>query len=127
MVIEKPLVGLIMAGTAGGLASIDFGNPANVVLQFGSFGVLCFLVLHIFRHTIPRLASAFDTNLKESREAFTEQLTIMQDTFNEMLTAQRTDFRDEMRLERASTEHKIEELTTLVLRQVTSDHEGAPS
>ncbi len=89
-------------------------NPVNVVLQFSAFGVLCMLVLHVFRHTIPRLAKGYETNLTAERESNAEQLNQSREDFKELLNAQRKDFIDEMRLERASNEHKLEELTKAV-------------
>ena len=89
-------------------------NPVNAVLQFGAFGVLCFLVLHVFRHTIPRLAKGYETNLTAERESNAEQLSQAREDYKEMLNAQRNDFIGEMRLHRASNEHKLEELTKAV-------------
>lgn len=115
MVIEKHLItGTILAATTGGLLTMDFINPLNIILQFGAFGVLCFLMLHVFRHTIPRIVMDFSNITKESRTAYIDQLNLIQKMFNETLNAQRKDFRDDMRLERQSTEHKIEELTKAV-------------
>lgn len=89
-------------------------SPIEAVLQFGAFGVLCMLVLHVFRHTIPRLAKGYEANLKAERESNVEQLAQARKDYKEMLNAQRTDFIAEMRLERASNEHKLEELTKAV-------------
>lgn len=97
-------------------------NPVNAVLQFGAFGVLCMLVLHVFRHTIPRLAKGYETNLKSERESNVEQLGQAREDYKEMLNAQRNDFITVMREERASNEHRLEELTKAVqelTRQVT--------
>ncbi len=115
MVIERHLItGTIIATSAGGLTLMDFANPLNIVLQFGAFGVVCFLMLHVFRHTIPRIVMDFNNITKESRTAFVDQLTLIQKLFNDTLHAQRKDFRDDLRLERISSEHKIEELTKAV-------------
>ncbi len=97
-------------------------NPVNAVLQFGAFGVLCMLVLHVFRHTIPRLAKGYESSLKEERESNVEQLAQAREDYKETLNAQRNDFINVMREERVSNEHKLEELTKAVqelTRQVT--------
>lgn len=120
MMIERVttyfLLGVIgLFNVASVLGTDMFGyNPVNAVLQFGAFGVLCMLVLHVFRHTIPRLAKGYETNLTAERESNAEQLTQAREDFKELLNAQRKDFIDEMRLERASNEHKLEELTKAV-------------
>lgn len=98
-------------GTAHAAAGNIGADPVNAVLQFGAFGVLCMLILHVFRHTIPRLATGYETNLKEERESNVKQLVQARADYKETLTGQRKDFIDEMRLERASNDHKLEELT----------------
>ncbi len=106
-------VGLFNVASVLGTDALG-GNPVNTVLQFGAFGVLCMLVLHVFRHTIPRLAKGYETNLTAERESNAEQLSKAREDFKELLSAQRKDFIDEMRLERAANEHKLEELTKAV-------------
>ncbi len=101
-----------VASIVGGVDAID--NPVNAVLQFGAFGVLCMLVLHVFRHTIPRLAKGYETSLKEERESNVEQLAQAREDYKETLNAQRNDFINVMREERVSNEHKLEELTKAV-------------
>ena len=107
-------LGLVNVANAVGDGETMLDNPINSVLQFGAFGVLCMLVLHVFRHTIPRLAKGYETNLKAERESNVEQLAQAREDYKDMLNGQRKDFIDEMRLERASNEHKLEELTKAV-------------
>ena len=104
-----------LSGYALGMVGMDL-NPLNVALQLGAFGVLSLLVLHVFRVTIPRLATSF-----------VQQLTTCQRCFTETLNAQRQDFRDEMRLERAATDHRmgelskdVKELSDLVRQRIAS-------
>ena len=110
------LSGLGVANVAsvvgGDVPMID--NPVNAVLQFGAFGVLCALVFHVFRHTIPRLAKGYEDSLKDERESNVEQLGQAREDYKETLNAQRNDFITVMREERASNEHRLEELTKAV-------------
>ena len=115
---------IILLGIVGGanllnVASAATGdplgvNPVNAVLQFGAFGVLCMLVLHVFRHTIPRLAKGYDANLTAERESNAKQLAQAREDYKETLNAQRADFINVMREERASNEHRLEKLTDAV-------------
>ena len=115
-------LGVVNVASVVGGDTPMIANPVNAVLQFGAFGVLCMLVLHVFRHTIPRLAKGYETNLKAERESNVEQLGQAREDYKEMLNSQRNDFITVMREERASNEHRLEELTKAVqelTRQVT--------
>jgi len=101
-VIATGLLGIVGAANVFGLVANTGNiadNPMDAILQFGSFGVLSVLVLHVFKYTIPRLAK----DLKQAREDYKDMLTTAQEVFIE-----------DMRLERASNEHKTEELTKAV-------------
>ncbi len=117
---EKVTVTLLLSGLGvANVASVVgdvpmIANPVNAVLQFGAFGVLCMLVLHVFRHTIPRLAKGFEDSLKAERESHAAQLTQAREDYKQTLTAQRNDFITVMREERVSNEHRLEELTKAV-------------
>ena len=80
-------------------------NPIDTVVNLTAFGVLCLLVLHVFRHTIPRLATHFETAIttisstfrdeaREQRTVFKEEAREQRQVFTEQLQSQRQDFKE---------------------------------
>lgn len=107
------LAALGTVGTVNAAANVSdlINNPVNTFLQFGAFGVLCMLVLHVFRHTIPRLATTFEKISSEQRAADNTQTNQAREDFKEALDIQRKDFVEEMRLERATDDRRTEALS----------------
>lgn len=107
------LVALGTVGTVNATANVSdlINNPVNTFLQFGAFGVLCMLVLHVFRHTIPRLAATYETNSREQRISNDKQMIQTREDFKETLDKQRKDFVEEMRLERGTDDRRTETLS----------------
>jgi hypothetical protein len=55
------------------------------LMNMGAFGLVCAIVWHVFRHTIPRLADDFKTSLAEQRQDFRDELRLERDDFKEAL------------------------------------------
>ncbi len=68
-------------------------NPIDTVVNFTAFGVLCLLVLHVFRHTIPRLVSHFEKVIERISAVFRDEAREQRQVFTEDLRLQRADFK----------------------------------
>ena len=78
----------------------------KLFLQGGSFVVMAWLVTHVFRHTLPRLAEQFDTTVNGQRKEFLEEIG-----------RQRTEFREELHLEREAFAKRLGEIVDTVRSQ----------
>lgn len=87
----------------------------KIALQGGSFVLVAWLVTHVFRHTLPRLADAFDRTINVQRAEFLAALE-----------KQRVEFREEIHLERGTYERGIREVLT-ELKEIRADGAGRDS
>ena len=69
-------------------------DPIDTAINFTAFGVLCILILHVFRHTIPRLAGRFEEAIAVITAAYREDAREQRQVFTEELRLQRQDFKD---------------------------------
>lgn len=60
----------------------------------GLFGLFAWLVRHVFQHTIPRLATAFEKSLERNDQTFQKSLDKCLQTFREEMAEQRRAARD---------------------------------
>ena len=75
------------------------------VMEMGAFGLIVWLVRHVFTHTVPRLAESFD-----------RQLTRSLDSFERIHREDRDAYREELRLKREADARSIAELTSAIER-----------
>lgn len=80
------------------------------VLEFGSFGLIVFIVVYTIRWGLPSVLESFRLHLHDQSDEFLTAVINTRTDFKESLTMQRQDFMKALADQRADTSRQLEDL-----------------